>query len=218
MSFAVTRNFTIHSESNTYWLTPCQKAIFLYKMWSKNPFSYINTYIHKAFFFFLRSSVWKDGIWQEKSLQTRRTASERLWWKLGLIWSSSKCFNITHWACSVHTVPFWSHFRSPTKQGLLHSTCLSCAVNTHLSPQEQYWRQKTFPWVHAANCAAENFMLPEKEEVLACVCPRIQGAQLKREEKGSKMRETLKDACWLFFKFARRLRCAFVWKFLLLRA
>lgn len=161
--------------------------------------------------------MWKDEIWQEKSPQTRRTASARLWWKLGLIWSSSKCFNITCWACSVHTVSFWSHFRSPTKQGLLHSTCLSCVVNTHLSLQEQYWRQKAFPQVRAANCAAENFMLPAKEEVLACVCPRIQGAHLKWEEKQSKMWERLRAACWLFFKFGGRFKCAFVWKFFLLR-
>lgn len=49
------------------------------------------------------------------------------------------------------------------------------------------------------------------------VCPRIQGEQLKWEEKQSKMWEGPRAAWWSFFKCGGRLRCAFVWKFLLPR-
>lgn len=86
---------------------------------------------------------------------------------------------------------------------------------THISLPTR--KQEAFPQVRAANCAAENFTLPAKEEVLACACPRIQGAQLRWEEKRSKMWEKARAAWWLIFKFGGRLRCAFVWKFLLLR-
>lgn len=190
-------------------------------MWSKN--IQLHKYIHTQGLggwlgvFFLKnkikksSSVWKDGIWQEKRLQTR-TASAHLWWKLGLIWSSSKCFNITHRACSVHTVPFWSHFRSPTKPGMLHSTCLCCAGNTHLPPPKSSTEgRRLFPQVCAIKCAAENFTLPAEEEVLASSVPELKEHSFSGR-RNNQRRE--RDQELLFFTFGGRLRYAFVWKFL----
>jgi len=93
-------------------------------------------------------------------------------------------------------------------------TAHAFAAREHTSPQEQHWRQKASPQVCAANCAAENLALPAKEEVLAPICPRMQGPHFKWEEKWSKMWEKLRAVCLLFFTFGDWFRYAFVWKLL----